>query len=127
VHFLQVLTKPKNALGRQYTKLFGMNDVSENVLMNFEALHVVKNAIVVHSHKCVYCIWLQVKLHFTEKALRLIAKRAISKNTGARGLRSILETILTEAMYEVCAFSFCSAGVCEFVAIKIWTSQFGAP
>jgi ATP-dependent protease Clp ATPase subunit len=33
--------------------------------------------------------------------LRLIAKRAMVKNTGARGLRSILESILTEAMYEV--------------------------
>ncbi|XP_035823882.1 ATP-dependent Clp protease ATP-binding subunit clpX isoform X3 [Zea mays] len=64
---VEVLTEPKNALGRQYTKLFEMNDV---------------------------------KLHFTEEALRLIAKRAISKNTGARGLRSILESILTEAMYE---------------------------
>ncbi|WVZ76760.1 hypothetical protein U9M48_024702 [Paspalum notatum var. saurae] len=65
---VEVLTEPKNALGRQYTKLFEMNDV---------------------------------KLHFTEKALRLIAKRAIVKNTGARGLRSILENILTEAMYEI--------------------------
>lgn len=43
----------------------------------------------------------QVKLHFTDKALRLIANKAISKNTGARGLRSILENLLTEAMYEV--------------------------
>lgn len=43
----------------------------------------------------------QVKLHFTDKALRLIAKKAIAKNTGARGLRAILESILTEAMYEV--------------------------
>ncbi|XP_062223480.1 CLP protease regulatory subunit CLPX1, mitochondrial-like isoform X2 [Phragmites australis] len=43
----------------------------------------------------------EVKLHFTVKALRLIAKRAIAKNTGARGLRSILESILTEAMYEI--------------------------
>lgn len=43
----------------------------------------------------------QVKLHFTDSALRLIAKKAISKNTGARGLRAILETILMEAMYEV--------------------------
>ncbi|KXG30067.1 hypothetical protein SORBI_3004G131040 [Sorghum bicolor] len=65
---VEVLTEPKNALGRQYTKLFEMNDV---------------------------------KLHFTEEALRLIAKRAIAKNTGARGLRSILESILTEAMYEI--------------------------
>lgn len=44
---------------------------------------------------------LQVKLQFTENALRLIAKKAIAKNTGARGLRSILESILTEAMFEV--------------------------
>lgn len=42
-----------------------------------------------------------MKLHFTEKALRLIAKKAMAKNTGARGLRTILESILTEAMYEV--------------------------
>ncbi|KAJ6823143.1 CLP protease regulatory subunit CLPX1, mitochondrial-like [Iris pallida] len=65
---VQVLTEPKNALGKQYKKLFRMNDV---------------------------------KLHFTEKALRLIAKKAIAKDTGARGLRSILENILTEAMYEI--------------------------
>ncbi|XP_075073641.1 CLP protease regulatory subunit CLPX2, mitochondrial-like isoform X2 [Nicotiana tabacum] len=42
-----------------------------------------------------------VKLQFTKNALRLIAKKAIAKNTGARGLRSILESILTEAMFEV--------------------------
>ncbi|XP_031286775.1 CLP protease regulatory subunit CLPX1, mitochondrial-like isoform X1 [Pistacia vera] len=42
-----------------------------------------------------------VKLHFTEKALRLIAQKATAKNTGARGLRAILESILTEAMYEI--------------------------
>lgn len=46
----------------------------------------------------------QVKLHFTENALRSIAKKAISKNTGARGLRSILESVLVDAMYEVCFF-----------------------
>lgn len=33
--------------------------------------------------------------------MRLIAKKAIAKNTGARGLRAILENILTEAMFEV--------------------------
>ncbi|KAK1286494.1 hypothetical protein QJS10_CPB20g01819 [Acorus calamus] len=65
---VQVLTEPKNALGKQYKKLFQMNDV---------------------------------KLHFTEDALKLIAKKAMAKNTGARGLRSILENILTEAMYEI--------------------------
>ncbi|KAL0357242.1 UNVERIFIED_CONTAM: CLP protease regulatory subunit CLPX2, mitochondrial [Sesamum calycinum] len=42
-----------------------------------------------------------VKLNFTDSALRLIAKKAIAKNTGARGLRAILEDILTEAMFEV--------------------------
>ncbi|KAH9781883.1 hypothetical protein KPL71_008656 [Citrus sinensis] len=65
---VKVLTEPKNALGKQYKRLFSMNNV---------------------------------KLHFTEKALRVIAKKATAKNTGARGLRAILESILTEAMYEI--------------------------
>ncbi|KAJ8759664.1 hypothetical protein K2173_009749 [Erythroxylum novogranatense] len=65
---VRVLTEPRNALGKQYKKLFSMNNV---------------------------------KLHFTEGALRLIAKKAMAKNTGARGLRTLLETILTEAMYEI--------------------------
>ncbi|GAA0147321.1 protease [Lithospermum erythrorhizon] len=65
---IQVLTKPKNALCKQYKRMFGMNNV---------------------------------KLQFTDDALKLIAKKAISKNTGARGLRAILESVLTEAMFEV--------------------------
>lgn len=65
---VQVLTEPKNALGKQYKKMFQMNGV---------------------------------KLHFVEDALRLIARKALSKNTGARGLRSILENILMDAMYEI--------------------------
>ncbi|KAE9608866.1 putative ATPase, AAA-type, core, Clp protease, ATP-binding subunit ClpX [Lupinus albus] len=65
---IQVLTEPKNALGKQYKKMFQMNGV---------------------------------KLHFTENALGSIAKKAISKNTGARGLRSILESVLVDAMYEI--------------------------
>ncbi|KAL5803450.1 hypothetical protein ACOSQ4_031755 [Xanthoceras sorbifolium] len=65
---VQVLSEPKNALGKQYKKMFQMNGV---------------------------------KLHFTENALRLIARKAISKNTGARGLRSMLENILMDAMYEI--------------------------
>ncbi|KAL6610548.1 hypothetical protein ACP70R_040517 [Stipagrostis hirtigluma subsp. patula] len=65
---VQVLREPKNAIGKQYKKLFKMNDV---------------------------------KLHFTENALRLIAKKATAKETGARGLRSIMEDILTEAMFEI--------------------------
>lgn len=65
---VKVLVEPKNALGKQYKKMFKMNDV---------------------------------KLHFTEGALRLIARKAIAKNTGARGLRCILENILMDAMYEI--------------------------
>ncbi|KAK4489720.1 hypothetical protein RD792_000354 [Penstemon davidsonii] len=65
---VQVLMEPKNALGKQYKKLFQMNGV---------------------------------KLHFTDDALRLIAKKAITKNTGARGLRSMLENVLMDAMYEI--------------------------
>ncbi|XP_020261930.1 CLP protease regulatory subunit CLPX3, mitochondrial-like isoform X3 [Asparagus officinalis] len=65
---VEVLTEPNNALGKQYRKLFSMNNT---------------------------------KLHFTENALRLIAKKAMVKNTGARGLRGILESILMEAMYEI--------------------------
>ncbi|KAI8024191.1 hypothetical protein LOK49_LG03G03293 [Camellia lanceoleosa] len=65
---VQVLSEPKNALGKQYKKMFSMNNVN---------------------------------LHFTDNALRLIAKKAMAKNTGARGLRAILENILTEAMFEV--------------------------
>ncbi|XP_071934109.1 CLP protease regulatory subunit CLPX1, mitochondrial-like [Coffea arabica] len=65
---VQVLTEPRNALGKQYKKMFQMNGV---------------------------------KLHFTEVALRLIARKAITKNTGARGLRSLLESILMDSMYEI--------------------------
>uniref|UniRef100_A0A1D1XYK9 ATP-dependent Clp protease ATP-binding subunit ClpX n=1 Tax=Anthurium amnicola TaxID=1678845 RepID=A0A1D1XYK9_9ARAE len=65
---VQVLTEPKNALGKQYKKMFSMNNV---------------------------------KLYFTNTALRLISRRAMTKNTGARGLRAILENILTEAMFEI--------------------------
>uniref|UniRef100_A0A0E0L4Z6 AAA+ ATPase domain-containing protein n=1 Tax=Oryza punctata TaxID=4537 RepID=A0A0E0L4Z6_ORYPU len=65
---VQVLMEPKNAIGKQYKKLFKMNDV---------------------------------KLHFTENALRLIAKKAAARETGARELRSIMEDVLTEAMFEI--------------------------
>lgn len=57
---------------------------------------------IISLSQCLSYCFSQVKLHFTENALRLIAKKAISKNTGARGLRSLLENILMDAMYEVC-------------------------
>lgn len=55
----------------------------------------------------IICFW-QVKLHFTEGALRKIAQKAMVKSTGARGLRSILEQLLVEAMYEVGSLVHCS-------------------
>ena len=65
---IQILTEPKNALVRQYEKLFEMEET---------------------------------KLTFKEDALRAIAEKAIHRKTGARGLRSIMETALLETMYEI--------------------------
>ncbi|MFQ5622093.1 MAG: ATP-dependent Clp protease ATP-binding subunit ClpX [Paracoccaceae bacterium] len=63
-----ILTKPKNALVKQYQRLFEMEDV---------------------------------QLTFTDEALRAIAIRAIARKTGARGLRSILEEVLLDTMFEL--------------------------
>jgi ATP-dependent Clp protease ATP-binding subunit ClpX len=65
---VQILMKPKNALVRQYQRLF-----------EFE----------------------NVKLEFTEDALRCIARQAMERKAGARGLRSILENIMLDVMYEI--------------------------
>ena len=65
---VEILTKPKNALIKQYQKLFAFENV---------------------------------KLEFTDEALNLIAKKAIERTTGARGLRSILENILLDTMYNL--------------------------
>jgi len=63
-----ILTEPKNALVKQYQRLFDLEDV---------------------------------KLKFTDDALSAIAKRAIERKTGARGLRSIMEDILLDTMFEL--------------------------
>ncbi|MFP4275141.1 MAG: ATP-dependent Clp protease ATP-binding subunit ClpX, partial [Paracoccaceae bacterium] len=63
-----ILTQPKNALIKQYQRLFELEDT---------------------------------QLTFTEEALSAIAKRAIKRKTGARGLRSILEDILLDTMFEL--------------------------
>ena len=63
-----ILTAPKNALVKQYQRLFELEDVS---------------------------------LTFTEDALTAIAKRAIERKTGARGLRSIMEDILLDTMFDL--------------------------
>ncbi len=65
---VSILTMPKNALVKQYQRLFEMEDV---------------------------------KLAFAEEALRSIAKKAIKRKTGARGLRSIMEGILLETMFDL--------------------------
>ncbi|MEO1548799.1 MAG: ATP-dependent Clp protease ATP-binding subunit ClpX [Pseudomonadota bacterium] len=67
-----ILSKPKNALVKQYQRLFEMEDVS---------------------------------LSFTEEALRAIASKAIERKTGARGLRSILEEVLLDTMFEIPAMA----------------------
>ncbi|WP_419739033.1 ATP-dependent Clp protease ATP-binding subunit ClpX [Ruegeria sp.] len=63
-----ILTKPKNALVKQYQRLFELEDA---------------------------------ELSFTDEALKSIAKKAIERKTGARGLRSILEDILLDTMFEL--------------------------
>ncbi|MEO8884378.1 MAG: ATP-dependent Clp protease ATP-binding subunit ClpX [Devosia sp.] len=65
---IQILTEPKNALVRQYQRLFQMEDV---------------------------------ELTFHEDALKAIAKHAIERKTGARGLRSIMEGILLDTMFDL--------------------------
>ncbi len=65
---VRILTEPKNALIKQYQKLFEIDDV---------------------------------KLEFTEEALKAIAHRAVVRKTGARGLRSILEDVMMDIMYEI--------------------------
>src|SRR5690606_34179637 len=65
---IEILTAPKNALVRQYQRLFQMEEV---------------------------------ELTFHEDALKAIAEKAIERKTGARGLRSIMEAILLDTMYDL--------------------------
>ena len=78
---VKILSEPKNALVKQYRKLFEMEDAG---------------------------------LSFTEDALEAIAKKAIERKTGARGLRSILEAILLDTMFDLPTFE----GVDEVVIDK---------
>ncbi|MFQ3781748.1 ATP-dependent Clp protease ATP-binding subunit ClpX [Staphylococcus saprophyticus] len=63
-----ILTQPKNALVKQYTKMLELDDVT---------------------------------LEFTDEALSAISNKAIERKTGARGLRSIIEEVLIDIMYDV--------------------------
>ncbi len=65
---IQILTKPKNALIKQYQALFGLE---------------------------------KVELDFTPEALKAMAKKALERKTGARGLRSIVESVLLDTMYDL--------------------------
>lgn len=65
---ISILTEPKNALTKQYAKLFQMENVA---------------------------------IEFRKEALRAVAKKALERKTGARGLRSILEQILLDTMYDL--------------------------
>jgi ATP-dependent Clp protease ATP-binding subunit ClpX len=65
---VQILTSPKNALVKQYQRLFEMENV---------------------------------ELSFTDEALNAVARRAITRKTGARGLRSIMEGILLDTMFDL--------------------------
>ncbi len=76
----RVLTEPKNAIVRQYEKLFAMDNV---------------------------------KLTFTEEALDLIVDKAIEYKLGARGLRSIVESIMIDSMFDIP-----STKVDEFIVSK---------
>ncbi|AOG01878.1 MAG: ATP-dependent Clp protease ATP-binding subunit ClpX [Blastomonas fulva] len=78
---VQILKEPKNALIKQYQKLFELEDV---------------------------------ELSFTEDALEAIAKKAIERKTGARGLRSIVEAMLLDTMFELPGMK----GVAEIVVDK---------
>ncbi|MFP4697441.1 MAG: ATP-dependent Clp protease ATP-binding subunit ClpX [Eubacteriales bacterium] len=65
---VDILTKPKNALVKQYKSLFEMDDV---------------------------------ELEFEEEAIKLIAHKSLERDTGARGLRAIMESIMLEVMYDI--------------------------
>ena len=65
---IKVMTEPKNALVKQYKKLFEFEDI---------------------------------KLKFTDTAVKMIAEKAIERKTGARGLRAVMEETMLDIMYEL--------------------------
>ena len=65
---VRILTEPKNALVKQYKKMFELDNV---------------------------------RLKFTRNALKAIARKALERKTGARGLRNVMETIMLDIMYKI--------------------------
>ena len=87
---VRILTEPKNALIKQYQKLFELDDV---------------------------------KLELTKEAVERIAELAVERKTGARGLRSIMESVMMDMMYEIPSDS--SIGICTIT--KEVVDQEGEP
>jgi len=77
--------------------IVGLDSLDEDALV--EILQKPKNSLV-KQYKKLFDMD-NVSLTFEEKALKAVAKRAIERNTGARGLRSILEDIMTDIMFEI--------------------------
>jgi ATP-dependent Clp protease ATP-binding subunit ClpX len=86
----RILTEPRNALVKQYKKLFEMEGVS---------------------------------VKFTEEALLAIAKDALKRKSGARGLRAILESVMLDIMYDIPSMH----GVRECVINEEVINRNGAP
>ena len=82
---VQILSEPKNAITKQFSVLFGMEDV---------------------------------ELEFRDDALRAIAHKAMERKTGARGLRSIVEGVLLDTMYELPSIDNVSKVVVDETVIK---------
>ena len=74
-----------------------LNELSEDALVDI--LKMPKNALVKQYQKLFE--FENVKLKFTDGAIRAIAKEAIKRKSGARGLRSILENVMLDVMYEI--------------------------
>ena len=88
---MKILTEPKNALAKQYHRLFEMEGV---------------------------------ELDLREEALREVARQAIKRKTGARGLRTILEHVLLDTMFEVPSSAHVSKVVVDAAVVRGETPPF---
>jgi ATP-dependent Clp protease ATP-binding subunit ClpX len=96
-----------------------LTDLDEEALTKI--LTEPKNALVKQYQKLLSLD--NVKLRFTDEALTAIAKKAIGRKTGARGLRSILEDVMLDIMYDIPS----SHGICECVINEEAISKKGKP
>ena len=87
---VNILTQPQNALVSQYTALFNMDGVSDMYVFVCVPPPPSPPLPPPSLSLSLSLSLSQVKLHFTKQALLTIAKQAISKRTGARGLRAIM-------------------------------------